>query len=374
MAHHRFGALLATIGTSAILLLSLTAEASTVHPGDELQIKVYNHSDLSATVHVGAGGEISLPLIGEVDSRGLDLQQLSSRISNALRPYIIAPAVEVQVLAQGGSIFVAGNPGGILKYQPGETLSAAMADLQSTAVASVASTAEAASQMAQIQSRGDFHRVTIRRDGSDFGTFDTVALAAKGDSGPELEPGDTIAIANKPIVVHVRGAVVHPGIAYLGPDEPLSAAIAQSGGADATAATAHLTVDRDGVAHDVALGDPIFAQGAMNGDIVTVPAAPRVTVAGVVVTPGPVVLKSDFSLLSAIYTAGGPTKSANIKDVQIVHDGVRTSYDLTALTHGVKTENPQLADGDMVFVPEGHKIDFIGLIQALASVRFLVAP
>ena len=39
----------------------------------------------------------------------------------------------------------------------------------------------------------------------------------------------------------------------------------------------------------------------------------------------------------------------------------------TGLTHGAMENNPSLRDGDTVYVPEGHKIDFGLFWQAIAS-------
>ena len=68
----------------------------------------------------------------------------------------------------------------------------------------------------------------------------------------------------------------------------------------------------------MALGDPVFSLPAQPSDIVTVPEAPRVNVVGTVAKPGVVALKTDSTLLSALYTAGGPTRFANLKDVQVM--------------------------------------------------------
>ena len=99
-----------------------------------------------------------------------------------------------------------------------------------------------------------------------------------------------------------------------------------------------------------------------------VPTAPRVNVVGTVTNPGVVTLRLDSSLLSALYTAGGPLKAANLKDVQVERDGKTTSYDVTQLTHGNMSQNPQLQDGDLVMVPMGHKIDFSNVITILGGV------
>ncbi|MDB5027035.1 MAG: hypothetical protein JWO66_724, partial [Candidatus Eremiobacteraeota bacterium] len=70
------------------------------------------------------------------------------------------------------------------------------------------------------------------------------------------------------------------------------------------------------------------------------------------------------------YQAGGPNKWGDIRHVAVMHAGARTEYDITALSHGARNENPTLGDGDTVFVPEGHKVDFQAVFSAL-SLRWL---
>jgi polysaccharide export outer membrane protein len=90
-------------------------------------------------------------------------------------------------------------------------------------------------------------------------------------------------------------------------------------------------------------------------------------VLGQVPTPGEFVLKNGSTLLSALYVAGGPTKWANVRDIEVVHNGDRKSYDLRGLQHGDLAPNVPLVDGDVVYVPEGHKIDATLFFQGLAG-------
>jgi hypothetical protein len=71
--------------------------------------------------------------------------------------------------------------------------------------------------------------------------------------------------------------------------------------------------------------------------------------------------------LDALYEAGGPERSGNLRSVAVLHNGQRLEYDITKLTHGSHDQNPSLSDGDTVFVPEGHKFDFSSLFQALTG-------
>jgi polysaccharide export outer membrane protein len=353
------------------LLVSPVAAASMIHAGDQLFVTVYGHPELTGPFAVNAEERISLPLAGTIDVHGLETQQIAERIKRALGPYLIKPAVDVQLKSQPDRIFVSGGPGGVLKFQPGETLAAALADLPLSGreVASGAS-ADGATRSddrlaSTATSRIDLRRVGVMRDGKSLGTFDATELSADGGSGPTLQPGDTIVLVDKPVAVRVNGAVQTPGVAYLWSDEPLSDAFAQVGGLSASAATSHLTLARAGTTQVVALGDAIFVRPAQNRDIVTVPSAPRVVVAGLVDKPGTVTLKTDFSLLSALYSAGGPTTWANLSQVQVISGDAKTTYDIGKMVHGDTSQNPQLKDGDVVFVPEGHKVDSKSIFQSI---------
>ncbi len=328
-----------------------------VHGGDRVAIKVYNHPELSSTVGVDSRGFITMPLVGSVKAAGLPPVTVAAAIQNRLRPYIHFPAVEAQIASEGSSVFVSGGPGGVLAYQPGQALGAALVQVKSIDGVDI------------LHSRVDLTRVGVRRDGHDLGTFDTVALSAHGDGGPVLAAGDTIVLVNKPLTVQVAGDITRPGTTFLNETEPLSNAIDQLGGLTQTSANAQVALTRDGATELHALGDPVFREAAHDGDRVMVPTAPRVTIAGMVATPGPVVLKNDFTLLSALFNAGGPNKWANLKIVQVVDKQQRTQYDITKLQHGDLTQNPVLHDGDVVFVPEGHKVDLTTFFNAIGAGR-----
>jgi protein involved in polysaccharide export with SLBB domain len=214
-------------------------------------------------------------------------------------------------------------------------------------------------------SRVDLHRIAVERDGKRIGTYDATTLSASGQAGVTLLPGDTIVFMNKPIAVRVQGEVKEPGVAYLSPDEPISDAIAQAGGLLPTAATAPITIERGEERHTFALGDPAFREPAQSGDTVVVPVAPRVTVAGTVTKPGQVSLQSNPTLLSAIAMAGGPDKYGDLRGVKVIHQGSTAQYDVTKVLRGDFAQNPTLADGDVVIVPEGRRFDVGQLWQAL---------
>ena len=368
-----FGSIIALAAAFAVVPSPASAM---VHAGDTLQVTVYNHPELSRKVIVDASDTLSLPLAGTIVVRGLGAAEIASRISAALQAFVRNPAVDVEMADRNASIFVSGGPGGVLKYLPGETLAAGLADISPVASASPVSGAAGHMGIAGLErSRVDLHHVQLQRDGALLGPFDATALSAQGNGGPELLPGDTIILVNKEKVVHVLGDVARPGDAYLSKDETLANAIEQAGGVTASAASAQIELARHGKTQFIALGDPLMQQAAENDDVLTIPTAPRVSVVGLVEKPGPVVLKTDFSLLNALFGAGGPAKYGDLANVSVIHAGVSHSYNVAALLHGdTGRQNPALSDGDTVFVPRSNRIDYGGLFQTLSPLLYLFRP
>jgi polysaccharide export outer membrane protein len=351
--------------------------AATLHPGDKISVTVYNHPELSeATVTLDALGQASLPVAGLVGGSGETPATLSGLIRARLARYVRRPAVDVQLLSQGTNIFVSGGPGGVLAYTPGETLSGALTQLHSNVAAADAGAAPPQSDTnlfsASLASSGiDLHHVVIERDGVDLPPVDARQLAIAGSPGPLLQPDDTIKLQYKPIAVTVQGEVKRPGIVYLDSDEPLSDALLQAGGTNDTGSAIAFTLTRDSAEKSLSTSSAEYREPARAGDIIYVPHDLRVGVVGQVNKPGDVELRGDGSLLSALYYAGGPTKYGDIRDVGVIHQGVQKNYDVSKLTHGAPADNPVLADGDTVFVPEGHKVDFSLLFQAIISASYL---
>ena len=370
--------LLALLVGSAVVATGTPALAS-VHPGDKVNVLVYNHPELSTAPTVDASGNISLPLAGTLNAGGRTTGELGKAIADRLRPYVRDVAVSVQLDAQSTSIFVSGGPGGTLKYQPGETLTSVLDQLQLPNQTRLASQTVAANPHddapRQVQNTAldledgpvDFHHVHILRDRTNMGPYDLVAMRSQGTPGPALIPDDTIALTDKPVGVQIAGEVTQPGTAHLDPKDTLSRAIDQVGGTLTTASLVDIKLQRNGVEKTLALGDPEFSLPAQNGDKLVIPRAPTVDVLGIVEKPGATLLRGNQTLVSAVYYAGGPAKYANLKAVTLTHDGVRKQYDLSRLNKGAQGQNPRLYDGDVVFVPQGSTFDVGTLFQAISS-------
>ncbi len=88
------------ISTALFLLAAPAFSAATqdyiVGEGDVLNLTVYEHDDLTMTVRVSGEGTITLPLIGDVNVRGLTLNQIARKITTLLADgYIVNPQVNI---------------------------------------------------------------------------------------------------------------------------------------------------------------------------------------------------------------------------------------------------------------------------------------
>lgn len=65
--------------------------------GDRLKIVVWNHEDVSADVVVQPDGKISIPLVGDIQARGLTVEALRNEINTRMSEFIFEPSVSVAV-------------------------------------------------------------------------------------------------------------------------------------------------------------------------------------------------------------------------------------------------------------------------------------
>ena len=100
---------------------SLEAAAPTndyiMTPGDQLQIYVLGHPDLSSTrsntdsaYTVRPDGKLNFPLVGEIDVNGLTVFEFTNLLTKELSEYIINPNITVNVAKLGTTrVFVLGE-------------------------------------------------------------------------------------------------------------------------------------------------------------------------------------------------------------------------------------------------------------------------
>jgi protein involved in polysaccharide export with SLBB domain len=369
------------------LTLGRAVAAPIVHPGDTISVDVLNYAAVvddsnnrlaalnAGSVVVAADGSISIPVVGAIRVAGESTGEIAALIEKRLSPYVRNPAVTVRLLQQNQVIFLTGATTGTLPYLPGETLSSALGQLREQFEKDLGPAMTPIDKNGGTLSRSaiDLRSIVVERDRHTAAPIDGEQLLSSGRLGPSLAPGDTLLFANKPVRVDVRGEVAAPGAIYLYRGDTLEQALLEAGGVLPSASTADASLLRqDGEELPLPLGGAALREISRDGDTIVVRAAPHVTVLGQVPTPGEFTLKNGATLLSALYVAGGPTKWANVRDIEVVHNGDRKSYDLRGLQHGDLAPNVPLADGDVVYVPEGHRIDasvfFQGLLGALGGV------
>ena len=189
--------------------------------GDLLQIKVYEDQDLDTEARVSARGTVTLPLLGEVEVRGLSTADAERKIADAYRArYYQDPHVNVFVKEQqGGRITVLGavqKPGTYEYYTPQRLLD-------------VLAMAGGLSEQAGCT-------VQVRRPGTDptqphLFVVDIDEMVKKGHAELNLpiEGGDAIYV---PLAgrIYVDGAVRNPGNYPIKQAMTVSEAIVAAGG------------------------------------------------------------------------------------------------------------------------------------------------
>ncbi len=97
--------------------------------GDQVQIKVYGHSDLTSTTTLGSDGKFTFQFVGEMQAAGLTSNLLAEKVRDGLKgDYLINPLVSVDILKYR-NFYIQGeveNPGGY-PFEPGINISKALA-------------------------------------------------------------------------------------------------------------------------------------------------------------------------------------------------------------------------------------------------------
>lgn len=319
----------------AIAFPPAPAVAAGVHPGDKLDVVVFDHPDLSGPLTVSNIGAIFVPLVGQVQAVGLQPQEIARNIERQLAQYVVSPAVDVRVVSESNTAYFVGVSTASITLHPAETLAMAVGG-------------------ATLPTSADLSSVALLRDGATVGTYNLVTMQTQIDSTPLLASGDTINVPAKPIVVRVAGAVKQPATVFLARDEPLGLALQSVQPAD-NANLQQIQVVRGGDVRVTSRSSAMLAAPGVSGDQLIVPPFANVTVLGFASKPGPVVLKGDQSLATALTQAGGAAKGADLGRIVVISgdgSGRERMIDYNAFTRGDASGNTQLADGDMVYVPK----------------------
>ena len=106
----------------AIFFLSSTASAQStqeeylIGKGDILEVNVWKEEELTKTLKVRIDGNISLPLLDDIQAAGRTPMQLMDTIESRLSEFIEGPEVTVIVQQQNGQFYLIGEVAGTGAY------------------------------------------------------------------------------------------------------------------------------------------------------------------------------------------------------------------------------------------------------------------
>ena len=193
-----------------------------LQPGDEIEIRVLNLPELSATVRIRPDGMVSLVVLNEVKAAGRSVAEFRQMLADEYGKHYRTPKVGVVVKSFANrEVFVTGQvarPGAI---PLSSSLTAVQAIIQAGGLLPNSKTEEA---------------VLIRQLSS--GTPQVTHLKIdevlnQGQADITLEPADVIYIPKSDIKVYVGGQVARPGLLPLdGPMTALGAVVSAGGFAD----------------------------------------------------------------------------------------------------------------------------------------------
>ncbi|MCY7296106.1 polysaccharide biosynthesis/export family protein [Alteromonas sp. a30] len=116
-------------GLLCISFAAFSADDYILGAGDQIEIRVYGHPDLTTKSTLGSDGFITFQFVGELPAQGLTVNQLSNRIQSGLADgYIVNPLVSINIVKYR-NFYIQGEverPGGYA-FEPGINISKAIA-------------------------------------------------------------------------------------------------------------------------------------------------------------------------------------------------------------------------------------------------------
>lgn len=341
----------------ALLLTAAWAEEYLIKPGDTLSITVVDEADLTKKAIVDSPGRIALPLVKEVEVGGLTAVQAAETLTAALKQYIKSPQVIIEVLETAKiRVSVSGEVrnAGIVVVPQGARLMEAM------------TSAGGYTQNADLSKVSVTHSGEARASVVDLSAF---LLGGDVSANVQLADGDVVVVPSKALPsigrVSVLGAVSQPGSFEINNGATVREAILMAGGPTENADLENCTIRRDGSAEGVSINYAQVMQGDREanvvlrpGDVIYVSARQQLgyyTIQGAINAAGRYELKGRTTLTEAIAIAGGVGNKARLGEVRILRASEGASTTLKVNVSDVmagKTANPDVQNGDQIFVPQ----------------------
>lgn len=211
----------ASIVLAASLALSTAVCAADTYQlgaGDKVRITVFKHADMETEIRVSASGTISMPLIGQVELRGLDERAAERLIAKRLSDggFVREPQVTLSVEEY------ASRQASVLGFvnQPGKYViprGARVVDLIALA--------------GGVSATGDDRVVVTRPDAGDAVEIDLIPIVEAGVQEQNQEITDNDVLYVPPMrKFYIYGAVENPGAYRLERDMTVMQAVSVAGG------------------------------------------------------------------------------------------------------------------------------------------------
>lgn len=346
---------------------SLTqSDSYRVQPGDALLIDLLGESDFGGERMVGPQGTIALPVVGSLRVADMTLTEVREAITRALREFMEAPYVTVALneLNSKRRVYVSGRV---------EKIGSHMLPLGATIVEALAA--------AGLAEDADLSTVQVTRSGGE-----TLVLNLSGlRTGEAMQDDlvvrwdDRVFVPRLEAYVTVVGRVQKPGSYLLPPGRPMRLLdlLTQVGGGMSEGAEYRVALlNREGGSEPERIDlAKLMLQGDMTqnhelraNDVLVIPEADRVVVAGEVAAPTAFVPSGPTRVLDALAKAGGFTPRADLRAARLTRaDGQTVALDLEALwRRGDLQQNTELQPGDALVVPRADPEEVV-MAGALAK-------
>lgn len=273
-------------------------------PDDSFTVAALNIEEISKDWRVGAGGDVTFPMVGRVHLAGLTVEQAEARLTELLTKYVKDPQVSIfvqQVRSRPVTVAGAVLRPGVVQISNWTTLSSLLV--------SVGGPEKNAGKLVTVRRsvrEGTLTGPSVKMDST--GTYAVAELELKtvldGSNGPganadfRIYPNDMVTVAATPPAryVYIVGEVVRPGPAELVTQDSVSlmTLVATAGGLTRLASagkTLILHVNADGVqtsTSSVNLKKVMYGKAKdvalTSGDIVMIPSSQAKSLSTMVTT------------------------------------------------------------------------------------------
>jgi len=319
-------------------------------PGDRVAITVLDEPLWTGEFTVREDGKLVLPRLTPIDAAGLTITQLTTRVTEALKGYVIEPAVTIALTVPVARMVAA--LGAVAR--PGSYALATSPTLLTLLAAA-----------GGVAPEGDIEKAVIVRGQERIAVFTPGAEPAI-PMDMVLRPNDALYVPPRLAkAVFVLGAVGKPGPLAITQADEAAMGVLLAGGPTADADLANAFILRHGVRIPVDLavvlapkpGEPAPQAGTplQAGDVLIVPGIRErsVFVVGGVRAPGPQLHMQADRASKALAMAGGATPAGDLASAFVLRAGQRLPVDLAqVLGQGKADADVLLQPGDAVVVPE----------------------